>query len=738
MRNTIVFFSLLFVFGCSAPDITKNQQNKQPVDYVNPMIGSSNKGNTFPGAAVPWGMAHLGPHNSRDRVWSGSRYFYGRNFIYGFAQNHLSGVGCGDFANINLMPTIGKVFCDYYKNRSRYENEVAEAGYYACDLLEHDVKVEVSATEHSTISRYTFPESSGHANVLIDVTEGLSRCKDAFVNVKSATEVEGWNKAGGFCDGIGAYTIYFAVQFNKAAVSFGTWDGRELEEFDKKQTGPGIGAYMSFVTEKNDEILVKVGISYVSIENARFNLKTEQPGWEFDTIRQKARRKWNEQLSKIVVEGGTEEQMEMFYTGLYHSLLHPNIIDDVNGEYPAMITKETQLVKPGQHQYTVYSLWDTYRTLHPLLTLVYPDQQMDMVRTMVDHAKHGGNLPFWELAADETYVMNGDPAPIVIADTYFKGLQDFNIDSAYHTMVNTATKKENNKIRPMQKYFSKYGYIPWDDCGPDDRWGKPRMVSECLEYAYADWAISKVALELGHDEMAGMLDERSKAYRLYYDEISHFLRPRNADGSWYSPFFPESWHGSWTNPGFVEGNSWQYTFFVPHDIQGLTKIMGGQDAFINKLQQCFDEKNFTIDNEPDIAYPYLFTYVKGEEWRTQKIIRELLETEFTTAHGGVPGNDDAGTISAWYIFSAMGFYPDCPGNPEYRLGIPLFDKITIHLDDRYYEGGKIVIRTENNSPKHHFVSSVFYNDKQLDEYKITHDQLVSGGELVFEMGRRKK
>ncbi len=728
MKKIVIIFVVILFVGCG----NLGNPPAEPVAYVNPLIGTTNGGNTFPGAVVPWGMAHIVPHTTREKSWSGSRYYYGDNFIYGFGQIHLSGVGCADFANINLMPTTGYLSFDYYKNRSRYENEIAQAGYYAADLRHYNVRAEVTATERTTLSRYTFPEQQGDANIILDVTEGLTESRDAYLRIVSDDEIEGWNHAGGFCMTDNDYVIHFVANFSKKAKAVGSWKGRELLPGVRLMEGNNIGAYMQFDTEAGEQILVKIGVSFVSIENARENLEQEQPGWDFDAVKKQAQKKWNKELSRIDVSGGDREKT-IFYTALYHALIHPNIIDDVNGEYPTMKTKTIEKVISGHHQYTVYSLWDTYRTLHPLLTLVYPERQADMLRTMVDHAEHGGNLPFWELGADETYVMNGDPAPIVIADSYFKGLRDFDVKQAYQAAYRTAMQTENNNMRPMQKYFSKYGYIPYDDCGADDMWGKPRMVSECLEYAYSDWAIALLAQEFGDHERAENLKDRSEAYRHYYDPKIGFLRPRYSDGSWYEPFYPESYQGSWKNVGFVEGNSWQYTLFVPHDIDGLRQIMGGDFAFTAKLQRCFDEKNFTIDNEPDINYPYLFTYIPGESWRTQQIVRRLMDLEFGTGPGGLPGNDDAGTISAWYIFSAMGFYPVCPGKTKYQLGSPVFDEITIHLNQEFWSGDKFVIRAEYNSQQNVYIQTMKLNGKDYQKPEIDHKDVVQGGELVFEM-----
>jgi predicted alpha-1,2-mannosidase len=366
-----------------------------------------------------------------------------------------------------------------------------------------------------------------------------------------------------------------------------------------------------------------------------------------------------------------------------------------------------------------------------LLTLVYPEVQTDILKTMIDHVENGGELPFWELAADETYVMNGDPAPIVIADSYVKGLQDFDLGKAFEAMKQSALDTVQNRVRPMQKYFSRHGFIPVDDCGPDDRWGKPRMVSECLEYAYSDWAIAQMAKELNRDSLAHYLENRSKAYQYYFNPEIDLLQPRYSNMEWYEPFYPESYKGSWSNLGFVEGNSWQYSFFVPHDIEGLMEKMGGAENYIEQLQKCFDEKNFTIDNEPDIAYPYLFNYVPDEAWRGQKQIAEYRSHEFGNGPGGLPGNDDAGTISAWYVFSALGFYPDCPGKPTYQMGTPVFERAVIRLNPDFYMGEKFEIVSENQNSDNWKIQETKLNGYPYPNTYITHNEITDGGVLTF-------
>jgi predicted alpha-1,2-mannosidase len=721
MRNLLFIF--LFLTACQ---MNHNSSEKKPVDYVNPLIGTANEGNTMPGAVVPWGLIYAAPHTSTSYKWSGSRYFYADGYMYGFGQLHMSGVGCADFANLTIVPTSGEIFSEFDKNKSRYSNEKAEAGYYSVLLASHHISAEYTATERCSLGQFNFNDT-GSANIIIDGSAALSPCRNASLAILSPTRMEGCIEAGGFCNKKNKYKLFFAVQLDKPADITGSWKGKELFPGKSVQNGDTIGAWFSF-SSGNRKVMVKTALSFVSTQNAWINMQAEIPSWNFDSIRNTCKNKWNDELSRIAVRGSDEDKKTIFYTALYHSLLHPSIINDVNGEYPAYITKQ---IKKTVHrnQYHIFSLWDTYRTVHPLLTLVYPEKQTEILRTMVDMVETGGHLPFWELGADDSYVMHGDPCANVIGDSYAKGLRDFDIKSVYKAMKEIALDKNNNPIRDLNSYYSRYGYVPVDDCGPDDEWGKPRMVSACLEYAFADWNISNIARDLNDSSTANYLLLRSEAYKKYYDPSTGFLRPRMKDGSWHTPFSPASYNCSLCSAfGFEEGNSWQYTFFVPHQIQGLINIMGGEKNFNDKLQACFSGKHFTIMNEPDFAFPYLFTYLKDGLNETQRTVASIRDDEFLNSPAGLPGNDDAGATSSWYLFSAMGFYPACPGSTEYRLGIPAFPEITIKLKDN--KEFKIIYKRKDQSKN--ISSKIYLNDKQYDKNYILHSDIIGGGCLVFE------
>ena len=489
--------------------------------------------------------------------------------------------------------------------------------------------------------------------------------------------------------------------------------------------------YFSFDNLKEDEqITVRMGVSFVSIENARENLNKEQHGLGFDQLRTKARKEWNDDLGRIRVSGGTDEQKRIFYTALYHALIHPNVVSDYNGEYPKMESGLT--AKAAYTRYTIFSLWDTYRNLHQLLTLVYPERQTDMLRSMVDMYKEWGWLPRWELYGRETYTMEGDPAAIVIADSYVKGLRDFDYQTAYEAMLKSATTPgAQNPIRPDIDPYIQKGYIPLgffaNDLSGDN------SVSHALEYSLADYAISQLADSLGDKKSAKIFKKRSLGYRNYFCKEYGTLRPLTKEGKFLEDFDATTGKNFENVPGFHEGSAWSYTFAVPHDIDGLTRLMGGKKGFIKSLQYVFDEKHYDPANEPDIVYPYLFSRVKGEEWRTQREVKILLDSCFTAAPNGIPGNDDTGTMSAWAIFSMMGFYPDTPSEPYYTLTTPVFDRIEIDT-----ERGTVTIEAERPTADCHYIESMTLGNAPLKKYRITHNELLNKRNLKFKLKAQPK
>lgn len=497
-------------------------------------------------------------------------------------------------------------------------------------------------------------------------------------------------------------------------------------EYKREIAGDDIGVFIDFDTKQNEEVEVLMGVSFVSMENARLNAEKELAQTTFDSLRLRAEEAWNNDLSKILVEGGSEDQKTVFYTALYHTLIHPNILQDVNGQYPTLERGDIASVSTGD-RYTVFSLWDTYRNVHQLLTLVYPVRQQHMLQSMLAMYDEHGWLPKWELYGRETYTMEGDPSIPVIVDSWLKGLRGFNINKAYEAMRKGATTPgAQNKLRPDNDDYMKLGYVPL-------REQYDNSVSHALEYYIADNALSRLAKALGKDSDAKLFYNRSLGYKHYYSKEYGTFRPILSSGKFYSPFNPLQGENFEPNPGFHEGNAWNYTFYVPHDIKGLTQLMGGSKAFVDKLQMVFDKGYYDPANEPDIAYPHLFSYFKGEEWRTQKEIKRLLNTYFKNAPDGIPGNDDTGTMSAWAVFNMIGFYPDCPGEPAYTLTTPVFDKVTIKLSKEQWGTDQLVITSKRSDKEAYRINNITVGGKPFKSYRISHKDLINARNIHFDV-----
>ncbi len=719
-------------------------QEAKLTDHVNPFIGSSNYGTTNPGALCPNGMMSVTPFNvmgsemnryDKDSRWWSTPYSSDNKYFTGFSHVNLSGVGCPEVGLALTMPTSGPLMVDYHVYGSEYTSETAEPGYYGCELLAHGIKAEVSATTRTSIERYTFP--GGQGNILVNFGEGLTNETGAWIRKVSETEIEGMRLAGTFCyNSQAVFPVYFAIRINKMPSKGGFWKFQPLragiegawtpddgtykiyERYGREIAGNDVGYWFTFDTEEGEQVELQMGVSFVSCENAWKNLNAEQarlaPGVSnFETVRAAAETAWESDLSRIKVTGGTDRDKEVFYTALYHTLIHPSILNDINGEYPLMESDGVGCVPQGQNRYSVFSLWDTYRNLHQLMTLVYPEKQLDMVRSMISMYKEWGWMPKWELFGRETFTMEGDPAIPVITDTWLKGLRDFDIETAYEAFVKSATTPgAQNLMRPDIDPYLSDGYVPLGLYSADA--SGDNSVSHALEYYIADYALSLLAEDLGHTEDAATFREQSLQYKHYYCPEFGTFRPLNADGTFLTPFNPRQGENFEAVPGFHEGSAWNYTFYVPHDVLGLAKLMGGRKAFVQKLQKVFDEGLYDPANEPDIAYPYLFSYFKGEEWRTAQIVSELLDKHYTTAPAGLPGNDDTGTMSAWAVFSMMGLYPDCPGDPSYTLTTPRFDSIEITLDPNYCGGRDRLVITKGRHMKG----------------RISHADLVRGGKTA--------
>ena len=729
---------------------------KDVVEYVDPFIGTTNFSICNPGAICPHGLMSVVPFNvmgsdlneqDKDKRWWSAVYEYNNKYFTGFAHVTLSGVGCPEMGTLLVMPTTGDVNPDYRSYGSEYSHEQARPGYYSNVLTKYGIKSEVTATMRSSIERYTFPKGKG--NLLFNLGNGLTNEVGASLRKVSDTEFEGTRLLGSFCYCSEAvFPMYFVVRVNKKPVASGMWKNQPAfhnaqaqwdtyqgkyklyPEYGRDMAGNDIGYYMTYDLQEGEQVEVQVGVSFVSIANARENLNAEQQGFDFDKTASLASREWSNTLDRITVEGGTESQRKVFYTALYHSQIHPTVLQDVNGEYPLMESSGNG--KTSANRYTVFSLWDTYRNLSQLETLVYPDRQVDMINSMTDMYREWGWMPKWELFGRETWTMEGDPAIPYIADAYMRGLRGFDIETAYKAFRTSATLPgKDNKMRPDVDPYIEKGYIPLGYFAAD--MSGDNSVSHALEYYLADNALSILADELGHKEDAKLFRQRSLGYRHYYSKESGTLRPITADGKFLTPFDPEAGANFENCPGFHEGSAWNYTFYAPHDVKGLAKLMGGQRKFVDKLQMVFDKGLYDPANEPDIAYPYLFSYFKGDEWRTQKTVRDLLDKYYTDKPDGIPGNEDTGTMSAWALFSMMGIYPDNPGSPYYTLTTPVFDKVTIHLDKKYYPQGDITIETKRTSPSQLYIKRVTVGGKKVGGYRISHKQLIEGKILQFEL-----
>ena len=756
-------YSLIIIFILILNQSGLSQTEYLPVDMVNPFIGTSNYGATNPGAVCPMGMVSVVPFNTSkapgndintDDGWCSTPYVYENKVMTGFAHVNFSSVGCPDLGSILLMPISGEAEMDPKKYGTTYSNEEASPGYYTSFLDKHRVKAEMTSTLRSGLSRYTFPEGESH--ILLNLGHGLTNETGAYMKRVSGTEIEGMKLMGTFCySPQSVFPVYFFIRFSKEPVSVRYWKKQKdlegprsqwsstsgkykiYESYKRDLAGEDIGAIFTYNTEDNEKVMVQLGVSYVSMENARLNLEAEQNGFHFDEVLADAREDWNKLLSRIEVEGGSDEDREMFYTAFYHTLLHPNVFQDVNGDYPSMGEGEILNWKKG-NRYTMFSLWDTYRTFHPLKSLLFPEDQLQMVRSMLAMYKESGALPKWEFAGQEFNVMEGDPALVVISDTYMRGLTDFDTDLAWEAMSHHAfAPSSENSVRRDNDFYKEHSYIPilrdFDN-----------SVSQAVEYYIADWSLSEFARAKGFDKEADVLEQRSHGYVKYFDPDYGLLRPVKENGKFKEPFDPLMGDNFEPSHGFHEGTSWNYSFSLPHAIDKLMELSGGERNFETRLERSFTDSLFDMTNEPDIGYPWFFSYIKGSEWKTQKYVNDCIRTYFSTEPGGLPGNDDAGTLSAWLMYSMMGFYPICPGSPEYALTTPVFDKIRIKLDENYYPKGEILISTDKDPAINRYIKAVRQEGKKAKgqegkkaKYFISHEELVEAGELKFYLTRRK-
>jgi predicted alpha-1,2-mannosidase len=680
--------------------------------WVDPFIGTHGDGNTFPGATVPWGMVSPSPHTRRPipaDVAAGSLaaagYVDDDPQIHGFGLTHLSGVGCPDLGAPVVAVTRGAVNPQFEAYGATRRNERAWPGYYATELVEPKAEVELTATPRGAALRF-FDRGDG-INVLVDAARSLSwNGPGGRVHVVSPAEVEGEVQTGLFCVQGNQQKVYFVARFDRPAAQAGTW--KDDVPGDGSDAEGNVGAWFRFPAAGGRSVELHVGISYVSVDGARANLEAELGGRGFDEVRAQAQQAWEDALGRVRVDGGTDQARTIFYTALYHALLHPSVASDVDGSYVKFgggIGHD-----PDHERYDVFSLWDTYRTVHPLLALLYPEQQREMVRSILGMTLEAGAPPMWELAGSEVQMMVGDPADIVLADSAHKGLlPDGDLAARAWPLLQAAALDTSAKAhRPGNASYRARGYVAMDESA--QVWGP---VSTTLEYALADDALVRLGAALGV-AVDPALQKGADSWKSLIDPETQLFRPRQADGTFMTPFDPDALEGAHAQPrsggpGFVEGTAWQYGFFVPHAVVAHAAATGGADVYVARLQTLFDSGRFAMWNEPDLGFPYLFTHFAGQGWRTAAAVQQARQA-FGAGHDGIPGNDDCGTMSAWYVLSALGVYPDVPDGDDYAIGTPLFDRATLTVT-----GGAFAIDAPHPTPDAIYVRHADVDGKDVGQ-----------------------
>ncbi|MCI1681288.1 MAG: GH92 family glycosyl hydrolase [Bacteroides sp.] len=735
---------LLELIYCCAPTVPDYAL------YVNPFIGTGGHGHTYPGAIVPNGMIQPGP-DTRIYEWDAcSGYYYADTTINGFSHTHLSGTGCADYGDVLLMPTVGDQ--DYHAMGSKsqrmaycsafsHKNEVAEPGYYSVFLDRYKVKAELTATKRAAIHRYTFPKAQD-AGFILDLDYSLQRQKneEMELEVVSDTEIRGHKKTVYWA--FDQYVNFYA-KFSKPFTYTLVKDSMALDEGGSLL--PTAKVLLHFQTKENEQVLVKVGISAVDMDGARKNVESEIPEWNFNEVRRVARSQWNAYLSKIDIKTKDAGLRTMFYTALYHTGVQPNLFTDADGRYLGMDLKPHQ-GSADKPVYTIFSLWDTFRAYHPLMTIIDPKLNEAFIRSLILKYREGGMLPMWELAGNYTGTMIGYHAVSVIADSYVKGYRNFDVQEAYKACLRAAEYDTVGilcpplvlpHLMPQAKYWkNKIGYVP---CDKDNE-----SVAKALEYVYDDWCISVLAEALGDEETHDKYMAFAKGYEIYFDPSTRFMRGLDSKGNWRVPFNPRA--SNHRNDDYCEGTAWQWTWFVPHDVDGLVKLMGGRKAFIGKLDSLFtadsalegDRTSVDISgligqyahgNEPSHHITHLYNYV-GEPYKTQELVDSVLHTLYANSPDGLPGNEDCGQMSAWFVLNAMGFYQVCPGKPVYSIGRPLFDEVAIHLNN----GKTFTVVAHHNSRTNKYIQEIKLNGKERDKPFFTHQELMSGSTLELIMG----
>lgn len=743
-RIALILLGIMSLYSCKNDD--RIGDNKY-IDYVNPFIGTGGHGHTFPGAVLPNGMVQLSP-DTRTQGWDAcSGYYIDDNAILGFSHRHLSGTGMADLADILFTPFTGQIELDndslkqYYPLAFSHDNELASPGYYQVKF-DNGISTELTVTTRSGYHRYNYPDNN--AGLIIDLHHNLHNQKVHYASIKVINDkeikgmrlTEGWSKRD---------YIYFHAKFDKP-FKYQLYKQNLAISGDSLQD-ENVKIVLTFADNK---VEAKVGISAVDYEGAFNNLENENSGWDFDSIREQASRSWEDKLSLIKVEGGTEEEKAIFYTGMYHAYIHPSTYSDIDGRYRGQDLKIHSLEK-GTY-YTIFSLWDIYRAQMPLIDIIEPSLSNDFINSLLIKYQQGGLLPMWDIAGCYSGTMIGAHATSLIADAYTKGIRGYDTQLAYEAMKRSIPYDTTGVIvhHPAiwewlmtkgKKYNEEMGFIPADK-------DVIFATSRGLEYAYCDWALAQVAKDMNKTEDYDWLMERSTRYKKYFDPATGFMRALDSNGKFIEPFNPS--YSDHMNSPYCEGNAWQWTWFVPHDPEGLIKLMGGKDKFEHNLDNLFNTKaevegeeasvdisgligQYAHGNEPSHHIIYLYNYI-GKPHKTQELADQILRTQYSNKPDGLSGNEDCGQMSAWYILNALGFYQVAPADPTYTISRPLFDKATIKLEN----GKELIIETKNSSPQNKYVASVSINGKILESPFFKHSDIANGGKIVFEMSNKPK
>lgn len=735
--NIYIYYFLIIVFVVvSCNKVTKTVKKDNVTKFVDPFIGTGGHGHTYPGATVPFGMLQVSPDNGISKWDWCSGYHYSDSILIGFSHLHLSGTGIGDLADVRLMPvnkTINltkKIITRNdipYKSTFSHQQEIAKAGYYSVRLKDYNIKAEVTSDIRTAFHQYTYAKGDPQS-VIIDLGFSFNWDKplNTQIKIKDKFTVTGYRHTTGWAKN---QKVYFAVKFSKSIKGYNLVNDTTVVK-GSVANAQKTTAQLFFNDLNEDKLQVKVALSSVSVKNALENMESTSTKFNFNEIQEKAFTKWNETLSKIKIKTPVDSLKTIFYTALYHTQIAPVTFNDANGEF----RMENDSIKKTNHtMYSTLSLWDTFRAEHPLLTIMQPNKVADMINSMLVYYERKKILPVWNLYGNETNTMTGYHSIPVIVEAYFKGIKGFDVNKAYTAVKNTMMQNE----RGLQ-YYKKYGYIPYNLLD--------ESVTITLEYAYNDWCVAQLAKALGKNKDYNFFMNRSKAYQYLFDRNTGFMRGKFEDGKqWNTPFDPKhSNHRKQTD--YTEGNAWQHSWFVLHNVEDLIKMHGGNDKFTRKLEELFTESseitgnNISVDisgligqyahgNEPSHHIAYMFNFAK-QPWKTQYWVRQILNTQYNTTPNGLSGNEDCGQMSAWYVFSAIGIYPYNPASGTYQIGSPIFNEVKIKVTNNKF----FTIKASNVSDKNIYIQSATLNGKEFNKTLLKHEEILKGGTLHFVMG----